>query len=535
MSGTLNQIGSTVGNVAGTASGVLSTAKSVTGTLSGALSALNGTTGAMGGLADLSGLGGMTSLIAATLAEASFRGVSFSMAASEDTVGRRVVQMFFPGLDDFAIQDLGALDGPIHIRGLICGDDYVYRALQMRAALMQKGVATLVHPWWGTLQVWLVGDAARIAFDETRQGIATLEMTVVRAPASAADKKKKKTFLDSLGKLLDKADALLDKATSLMRQVLSPLVIGVSLARTTENSISQVSSLFAGLIAECSEPVASACAAPLATLSAGIAQPATNTGTTYADAITAALVAVPAAIADAVLPAAEAAVASGTQGSTSGGTTTVTDSLFVMPSVTTTDYLGLLASGGSGAVTLAPTAQAGTALLIAAANGCLDVGTSIAATPGGAPALSITLVAAVACATQAVATAAAIQFASMDEAIATRDALTGVLDNLSDAVVRACAVMDTSAAPGAITDLFLGIQEMRSAVYADISAELGRLPSIVSVSVPVEMSGWALAYALGGDTVDNVVPLLNDMIIRNAIATPSSIPAGSIQVLEQES
>ncbi|MFT8834333.1 MAG: DNA circularization N-terminal domain-containing protein [Acetobacter sp.] len=531
MSGALSRIGSTIGNVAGTASGVLSTARSLTGTLSNAVGMLNGSVGAMGGLANLSGLGGMTSLIASTLAEAKFRGVAFSMAASEDEVGRRVVQMFFPGVDAFAVQDMGVLDGPIHIRGLICGDDYVYRAGLMRAALATKGPATLVHPWWGELKVRLIGEPARIGFDENRQGIATLEMTVVREPKPATAKKSNKSFLDSLSKLLDEADSMLDKATSVMQQVLSPILIGVSLARSVENSVSQIGAMFSGLIASASEPVATACATPLAALTLGVSLPTKNTGTTYADAVTDALVAVPVAIANAVLPAPTAAVASAVA-SASG---TATNSLFAPASVTTADYLGqLTAQNAGGSLALAPTAAAGTALLIAAAQECVAIGVKLATAPGGAYALSITLVAAVACVTQAIATAAAISFSSTQDALSTRDALVAALDGLTGAVVAAGAVTTGDGiAPSAIADLFAAIQSTRAAVFADISVQLGRLPSIVAVPVPVEMSPWLLAYALAGDTVENVVPLMNDMITRNSILTPAIIPAGTIYVLEQ--
>ncbi|MBO1328506.1 DNA circularization N-terminal domain-containing protein [Acetobacter suratthaniensis] len=531
MSGTLNQIGSTVGNVAGTASGVLSTAKSLTGTLSTAVGMLNGSVGAMGGLANLSGLGGMTSLIAATLAEASFRGVTFSMPASEDEVGRRVVQMFFPGMDDFALQDLGALDGPIHIRGLICGDDYVYRAGLMRAALATKGPATLVHPWWGELKVRLVGEPARIGFDENRLGIATLEMTVVREPKPVSAKKNSSSFLDSLTRLLNKADSMLDAATSVMRQVLSPLLIGVSLVRSVENSVSEVGAMFSGLIASASEPVSTACASSLAVLSTGLSVPKSNTGTVFADTVTDALVAVPVAIANAVLPAPVPAVAS----VTGAAGATQTGSLFAPALVTTTDYLGQLATQGAGGVlTLAPTPAAGTALLIAAARGCLAVGSVLATEPGGGAALSITLVAATACVTQAIATASAITFVSTQDAQATRDALVSVLNALADAVVRAAAVKSgNGVAPSAIVDLFSAIQSTRAAVYADISAQLGRLPSVMAVSVPVEMNPWVLSYALAGDTAANVVPMLDDIVIRNTLLTPAIIPAGTIHVLEQ--
>ncbi|GAA3682461.1 DNA circularization N-terminal domain-containing protein [Acetobacter lovaniensis] len=529
MSGALSKIGSTVGNVAGTASGVLSTAKSLTGTLSNAVGMLNGSVGAMGGLANLSGLGGMTSLIASTLAEASFRGVTFSMPASEDEVGRRVVQMFFPGVDDFALQDMGELDGPIHIRGLICGDDYVYRAGLMRAALATKGPATLVHPWWGELKVRLIGEPARIGFDESRQGIATLEMTVVREP-KGANSRQASGFLDSLTKLLNAADDMLDTATSVMRQVLSPLLIGVSLARSVENSVAQVGAMFSGLITSTSEPISTACATPLTVLSLGIALPAKNTGTTFADAVTDALVAVPVAIANAVLPVPIAAVGSAQITSETGS-----NGMFAPASVTTSDYLGqLTAQGAGGSVTLAPTPAAGTALLIAAAKGCVAIGTKLATTPGGSAALSITLVAAVACVTQAIATAAAITFANTQEALSTRDALVAALDGLSNAVVAAGAITTGDGiAPAGIADLFSAIQTTRAAVYADISEQLGRLPSIVAVQVPVEMNPWLLAYALAGDTTENVVPMLNDMMTRNTILTPAVIPAGTLYVLEQ--
>lgn len=533
MSGALTTVGSTVGNVTGTASGVLFTAKSLTGTLSSAVGMLNGSVGAMGGLANLSGLGGMTSLIASTLAEASFRGVTFSMPASEDEVGRRVVQMFFPGVDDFALQDMGLLDGPIHIRGLICGDDYVYRAGLMRAALTTKGPATLVHPWWGELKVRLVGEPpARIGFDETRQGIATLEMTVVREPnPNAARKKSSGSFLDSLTKLLNAADNMLDAATSVMQQVLSPILIGVSLARSVENSMAQIGAMFSGLVGSASEPVSTACATPLATLTSGVKLPEKNTGTTFADTVTDALVAVPVAIANAVLPAPAAAVASAQTSTSRAGT----NSMFAPAFVTTADYLGqLTAQNAGGSLTLAPTAAAGTALLIAAAKECLVIGAKLALAPGGAYALSITLVAAVACVTQAIATAAAISFASAQEALSTRDALVAALDGLTGAVVAAGAVTTGDGiAPSAIADMFSAIQSARAAVFADISTQLGRLPSIVAVPVPVEMSPWLLAYALAGDTVENVVPLMNDMVTRNTILTPAIIPAGTVYVLEQ--
>lgn len=352
---------------------------------------------------------------------------------------------------------------------------------------------------------------------------------MVREP-KGANSRQASGFLDSLTKLLNAADDMLDTATSVMRQVLSPLLIGVSLARSVENSVAQVGAMFSGLITSTSEPISTACATPLTVLSLGIALPAKNTGTTFADAVTDALVAVPVAIANAVLPVPIAAVGSAQITSETGS-----NGMFAPASVTTSDYLGqLTAQGAGGSVTLAPTPAAGTALLIAAAKGCVAIGTKLATTPGGSAALSITLVAAVACVTQAIATAAAITFANTQEALSTRDALVAALDGLSNAVVAAGAITTGDGiAPAGIADLFSAIQTTRAAVYADISEQLGRLPSIVAVQVPVEMNPWLLAYALAGDTTENVVPMLNDMMTRNTILTPAVIPAGTLYVLEQ--
>lgn len=528
MSGTLSKIGTGVGNVAGTASGVLSAAKSVTGGLSNALGMLTGSVGAMGGLANMAGLGGMSSLIASTLAEASFRGVKFSMPTSEDEVGRRVVQMFFPGIDAFALQDLGLIDGPIHIRGLICGDDYVYRAGLMRAALAAKGPATLVHPWWGELKVRLVNETARIGFDENRQGIATLEMTVVREPKPLAATLTSGSFLDSLTKLLNEADTMLDAATSVMQQVLSPIMVGVSLARSVENSVAQVGALFTGLLGDASEPITAACSQPLAALNQGVTLPQKNTGGTFADSITGVFLGVPVAIANAVLPSQQPAIGSAQSASVSN-----TAGLFAQSAVTTSDFLGQIAAqAAGGGIQLTPTPAAGTALLITAARGCLAIGSQLSAQPGGSPALSITLVAAAACITQAVATAAAMSFTSTQDAISTRDALVATLDLLSNAVVAASAITTGDVAPSAIAELFSAIQSTRAAIFADISARLGRLPSILEVAVPVEMNPWVLAYALAGDNPTTVVPLLSDIVARNLLQTPSLIPAGTVYVLE---
>ncbi|MFT9091669.1 MAG: hypothetical protein ABF479_11820, partial [Gluconacetobacter sp.] len=125
---------------------------------------------------------------------------------------------------------------------------------------------------------------------------------------------------------------------------------------------------------------------------------------------------------------------------------------------------------------------------------------------------------------------------SQQDALSTRDALVAALDALGDAVVTAAAVTTGSAiAPSAIADLYQAIQSTRAAVYADISSRIGRLPSVVSVTVPREMSVWTLAYALAGDTITNVVPMIGDLVTRNGLALPAIVPTGTVEALETAS
>jgi prophage DNA circulation protein len=520
VSGVLGSVGTTVGTVAGTATGLVSTAGNVVGAAGNLVGAVGGAAntigglfgaggiasgfpGAMGGLANLSGLGGMTSMIASTLAEASFRGVTFSMPSSEDEAGRRVVQMFFPGVDEFAVQDTGKLEGPIHIRGLICGDDYVIRAERMRQAVLQQGPGTLIHPWWGELTVRLVGQPARIGFDENQQGIATLDMVVVREPKPpSSGKAGSQSILDSLTSLLSKADAMIDSGVMLMQGLLSPLVMGVALVTSVQNSVAQIGGMFGALLGSAPEAAASACAAPLAALNAGVPEPTQNVDTTYADAVTDALVGVPVAIADAVTPAQTAAVAP--------------------------------AQAVTGAAPSGVDPRVATTLLLTAASQIATIGVALAQQPGGTPALTIALVASAACVSQAIATASGISFTSTQDALATRDTVAAALDALTGQIVAAGAITTASVpAPAALAQMLAAVMSARAALFVDISSQLGRLPSVVTVPVPREMSAWLLAYALAGDTVADVVPMLDDMVTRNLIANPAIVPAGTVQVLEQ--
>lgn len=109
-----------------------------------------------------------------SLLTASFRGVNFSIIDARHEVGRRCQRFLFPGTDQTVFQDYGALDGPIHITGLISGDDYTHQAWRLHTAFRTAGPATLVHPWLGGLKV-VLAKPATISFSHAELRIMRFE------------------------------------------------------------------------------------------------------------------------------------------------------------------------------------------------------------------------------------------------------------------------------------------------------------------------------------------------------------------------
>ena len=132
---------------------------------------------------------------------------------------------------------------------------------------------------------------------------------------------------------------------------------------------------------------------------------------------------------------------------------------------------------------------------------------------------------------QAMAAQSAVTYASQQDAIASRDTMTAALDALASDltnVILAGAEVPTAAMSGAIRDA-------RAAVVADISSRLGRLPRVVAVPVPRQMSAWLIAYAVAGDTPANVAAVWDDLVSRNGLTHPALAGPGSVDVLETSS
>lgn len=113
------------------------------------------------------------------LRPASFRGVPFQVESTELGAGRRTQLHEYPQRDKPYVEDLGRAARDLSFYGFVVGDDYVDRANALLGALEQAGPGSLVHPWFGTVQVCLK-DPARVSFDASL-GIARFAMSFVEA------------------------------------------------------------------------------------------------------------------------------------------------------------------------------------------------------------------------------------------------------------------------------------------------------------------------------------------------------------------
>ncbi|OUI87592.1 hypothetical protein HK19_01430, partial [Acetobacter persici] len=205
-------------------------------------------------------------LLNGALSVAAWRGVTFWMPNSQDEAGRRMLQIWFPGRDDFRTQDFGAQDGPIRVSGLIIGDDYVIRAKRMRTVLMQAGNGTLVHPWWGAIKCRLV-QSGSISFSDGEIRMARFQATFVRVPPDPTSKGLFARIADTLTSVLTQADALVDSAVMAMRSVLSVLTLPLALVSAVSSVVSVAHGVWdAATGSTAALPVRTAASAPLAAL-----------------------------------------------------------------------------------------------------------------------------------------------------------------------------------------------------------------------------------------------------------------------------
>ena len=431
---------------------------------------------------------------------ASLGGVSFAIIDSREEIGRRINRVLFPDLPPSkqVFQDFGAIDSAITVSGVIVGDDYVIRAQRMRKVLSKAGRLTLLHPWWGRLQVRLVAPAS-IAFNEQQIRLAQFQAQLVRDPDPPAGKGFFGSLIDTVNDLLTEADGLLDEAQEAVAGVLSAASLPLALVNSVSSLISQGHGVWDALTARSPEPVKAAIAGPQASMATGVVAPRQNLDGSYAATVAAVLIGTPAALAASASSA---------------------DSSVVAPAATQQ------ASQSDDEVVMG---QQVAALLLAGAEQFGQIADRLSlSNPDPAAVLAMGVAARAVIVSQLASAWSDCEFVSNQDA----EVLLGQIVSAVDALVNDIVSASSSHTTVALQPLFGRVQALRSALIADATVRLGSLPAVVDVPVVAPRSLWALCYALEGDDVSKVKDLLDDGAQRNGLFHPALTGPGTITLLE---
>lgn len=430
------------------------------------------------------------------LMPAAWRGQRFWVINAQHSVGRRIHQVLFPGLDLKTHDDAGPLDGPIRISGLVIGDDYVEQAQALHAAFRAPGPATLIHPWRGPIRCVLFRPAS-IEFDVAELRVARIDAEFDPVTAGAS-------FLATLGPLLIAAGALGGAAVALARLALSASPMA---AATYARAVAAVGTAVdvaggwsgqSGRAATLLPAVASAEAA----ITAAVALPSRA-------ATAAALAAAPAALFSALSAAHRPQPASG------------------------------IGPGPEATLPAAADPRAGATLLMTIAS---DLGrrlrpaddvpliglapVAMAALPTAAPERAVLLAAEAGALAEAARLVVQIPFNSRQDA----QGVAAMLDDRLRRAQRSAAdLAGSQVAPAAA--LWRAFGEMRAKLAMDLSEAIGRLPSVERITPPGPASALLLAQHLVGDDPSAVIAFATDIVRRNRLRHPASLGAGPVEVL----
>jgi len=118
------------------------------------------------------------------LVPASYKGVKFSIESSDSEFGRRTELKQFPNNDSPIVQDFGQDASSFSVQAFIISSkeneyDYMVERDALIQAFNEAGVGILIHPYYGTMEVYPVGKIS-IAESVGEGGICRLSMSFVR-------------------------------------------------------------------------------------------------------------------------------------------------------------------------------------------------------------------------------------------------------------------------------------------------------------------------------------------------------------------
>jgi prophage DNA circulation protein len=500
--------------------------------------------------------------VGANLRPAALRGLLFYVEKSEDTAVRRWVTHEFPGRDEPWHEDLGAKTQSFSIEGLLIGADVVLQARAFERAAKDPEVATLLHPWLGGMQV-IVQDC-RISFDTKEARVARISLRVEKAgtkPAPVIEE-------DGLGSVLADAEELLTEAQAAYAQYrymraaadfviesFKASVMGIAGAiesalsslgqgDAAAGSVAALASMNdAAIVSDTAVPLALATAARDVSALAG-GRAALTRGA--AAAPVPAFEALGALTSKKLVPDANALVL-GQPGNWQGFyhfavIPAGSNATFIPLPFTQAQALNLIhrVGGAQVAVTLAdntfdpgnstfvtfgPIFTSARFYEVAPATYFAQPTSTQATTPARQQLVTaneaLGVLAAAMFAGEFARAAAAVPWASRDDAMAARDRVCDALAAAADLV----AALGWNA-------VWQRLMALRASIAADLAQRAAPLPRIKRLELPGVMPATLIAYRLNGDSISDVFGRGAALAARNRVRHPGFVPAGNpIEVL----
>lgn len=123
------------------------------------------------------------SLFSSKLRKASYNGVSFEVTSSTVKFGRRTVTHEYPQREEPYTEDLGRSARSFDVKGFIVGETYIAQTKRLLKALEASSdnnePGKLVHPWLGTLSVYL-NSQPQVKWD-LEKGVTDITLSFVEA------------------------------------------------------------------------------------------------------------------------------------------------------------------------------------------------------------------------------------------------------------------------------------------------------------------------------------------------------------------
>ncbi len=406
------------------------------------------------------------------LLTASFRGIEFFVPDTSSEVGRRVAEHYFAGMDQSAYDDEGLHAERISIDGLYVGADYISHGKALKEAFEQAGEGTLIHPWWGAINVLLV-EPATIKWSAK-------ELRVVRFSANFVK------IIENTGSGYNSHHAtgpkVFDTARSMAMaaRLLANAVGNKTLSRLKSDATTRVGKQFFlgfdGLQGKSGSAIKQLLPQAVPTKPDNFADLFSTLSTNIVDLTRA-------AAPSAVAPAAGAEVRE---------TVMKTDDGIAFLQNAAERLLDLFATAPSAADQSLNAAAAGD-LLAKMATVLTDV----------AP-------------------------ASRTDAIELRSSVTNVFETLSNALQSLCE----SAFAGEASTLERAGRATQMAVFADLNETIGRLPQTTRLKIETDADAFAIAHCLYGDDIAAVELYYQDIIKRNHLRHPATVLPGELEVLK---